>query len=154
MGYSCLLISRGRSRMSQYNISAYESVAIHSLYSSSGRSVSQGLSLLALSLRRTVAACSLHFKVSSREQWMRSVSGATSPCLPDDTPFKSCDIYRIALFSAVLAVTSLIIGHTVCVVGTKKSYHLSSQVIDRRRRPGIVGDRNESLSWSLTQCKL
>lgn len=110
--------------MSQYGVLFYGSVMICSLYPTLGPLGSHGLSLWALSLRHAVSVCLLCLSVSD-EQRTCLVSGGVAPYLHDASHYDRCNTCKIAFIPAMLAITSLVIGHIVGLVGAERLEQVS-----------------------------
>lgn len=111
------------------------------------RLVFLGIVLVMYSLR--VLLCLLEFN----EQRMNLVTGVVARCFSDVSTIDRCNTCTIALFSATLVITLLIVGYIVGLVSPEGLDHVSSWVSSRRRWTSRVGDRKENPLWSMTLYK-
>lgn len=121
----CIFIPLERGHMSEYSVLSYNSVPIRRVHPTLNPLESQVLLFWTLSLQHTLLVCLLWLLVSNGQQ-MHLASGVTALCLHDATFCDRGTACRITLFSAVLAITSLVIGHIVGFVGVEELDHVSS----------------------------
>lgn len=113
-----------------YSVTPYDSVTLRSLPPTTGPLKSQVSLSFALSFLRTGSVCLLSLLVSN-EKRMNLVMEVITICVHDAASHDRCSYCSITLFSAMLAITSIGIGHIVVLVAPEWLDHVLLWVRNR-----------------------